>query len=154
MTTATQRQAAIDIGNSIRFQHSQERIRLRSLAPTDSRLRAAQILRENTYPRMKARYLLESVHRFGPVRVGKLIRKAALPAGRLDRKLADLSERERHLIADYLEDLERPAQMSPDFSVEDRAFIQRLCETIAERTTHQAERNRLRAIARKCELGV
>lgn len=154
MTTAAQRMAAMEAGNSIRFQHSQERIRLRSLAPTDSRLRAAQILRENTYPRMKARYLLESVHRFGPVRVGKLIRKAALPAGRLDRRLEELTESERNTIADYLTDLNRPALHSPELSVEDRILVAQVCSAVADNTRHQAQRNRLRAIVRKCEVGV
>lgn len=154
MTTATQRQAAIDIGNSIRLQHSHERARLRSLVPEDARARAATILRENTYPRMKARYLLESVPRFGPVRVGRLIRKAALPAGRLDRRLEELTESERNTIADYLTDLNRPALHSPELSVEDRILVAQVCSAVADNTRHQAQRNRLRAIVRKCEVGV
>lgn len=152
MSTAEQRLRAIEAGNLVRLAHATERKALRSASAAEGRRAAAAILREpGELDRMRVRYLLESINGFGAARIGKLIRRAALAPGRLDRRLVELTERERRLIADHLTDPDRPAAGQPELTADELALIRQLCTAVARRTTHERERARLEEIARKCE---
>jgi len=153
MTKAEQRRIAWEKGNERRFRQAALRKEINALDPTDSRVRVAALFRDpGDFGYVRARYLIESTNRFGPARIGRLIRKAGLQAGRLERRLSELPQRERDTIADYLEDLERPAVFrTPDFTTEDLALLSRICNTVADRTSGPS-RNRLLSIAKKCEL--
>lgn len=152
MSTSEQRLRAIEAGNLVRLAHAAERKALQAASPADARRAAAAILCEpGALGRMRARYLLESVNGFGAARIGRLIRRAGLLPGRLDRRLVELTERERGLIADFLLDLDRPAIDQPELTADELALIRQICTAVARRTTREPERARLEEIARKCE---
>lgn len=150
MTTDAQRKAALDIGNSRRYANAAWRKELRAMSSTDSRLAAAGMFRNPTKDgqHMKARYAIESVKRFGPARMGKLIRKAGLQPGRLDRKICDLTERERNLIADHLTDPNREDLSAPVFSEAELRLIAQMAEV--ERQFSPELSGTLGRIASKC----
>lgn len=152
MTTTAQRLAAIEIGNGRRMLHSSQRKNLQSMDSVESRLTAAAMFRNpGDYEHMKGRYLLESISRFGPVRIGRLIRKTGMMAGTLERKLNDIPQRQRDLIADHLENPHLPGVV-PEFTKTELALMQEVCDSLAKRVRDDNDRARLRSIARKCEV--
>lgn len=151
MTTEEQRTQALKQANARRLTQAALRRKVRALPTDESRQAAAAILRANENGWIKLGYLLGSIHRFGPVRMERLLRKLAMSPGRLERPFGDLTERERNLLADYLEDPNRPGRFPVRFTAGDLAMVQEICSTLADRTAHRAKRDRLRSIARKCE---
>ena len=148
--------AALKLANTKRLAQAEVRRKLRAHTPAESRMTAAAILRDNEKCEryIKLGYLLGSVKHFGPARVGRMMHKLGMPAGRLERPFGDLTERERNLIADYLEDPNRPGRpgrFTPDLTPDDLTILQEICSTLADRTAHKSKRDRLRSIARKCE---
>ena len=146
MTTAEQRLAALETANGRRFAHATTRSHLRSLNPRDSRREAAAILRdpEGELRHMRARYLLESITRFGPVRLGKLIRRTGLGAGRLAVRLGELTDRERHLLAESILDLDC-SQAGAELTPAERHLVG---EVFARLTHHGPD---FQAVAEKCQ---
>lgn len=152
MTTDEQRRQALVGANARRLAHAAIRRHLQSLPSADSRLEAAEMFRhpaEET-EHMKARYVLESIYRFGPVRVGRLIRKTGFAPGRLERKLVDLTEHERGIIADHLLNPHRAVAVRPEFTEAELTLIGQMSQAVAERTFHAEQAKRLERIAEKC----
>lgn len=141
-------------GNNVRYRNAAIRREIFSLDTTASRVAAADAFRNptNDHLAMRASYLLGSVRCFGAVRKGKLIRKCGLAPGRLEQRLCELSERERQLIADHLENPDLPAaKIHEPFTRDELHLIRKMSEAFAERTFHAGQAIRLERIAQKCE---
>lgn len=103
---SAQAMEALNKGNRIRYAQVAERRRLDSMPGPESRREAAAILREPCEDwqwRMKVRYLLMSIRSFGPGKMGMIQRRCGLVSGRFERRLEELSERERKIIAHALD---------------------------------------------------
>ena len=152
MTPDEQRAAALKLGNAVRTRHANFRRAFNALPFEQGKCEAVSILRDDfeAYEDMKARYLIESIHRFGPTRMGRLIRKIGLAQGRLDTPLGELTERERHLIADHLENPDLPAAVSSgSFNTDELELIRLVCTQVAHKTRFGKQRNQLWTIAQK-----
>lgn len=147
MTTAEQRRAALEIANGRRLAHATTRGHLRSLSPRASRREAAAILRapEGELRHMRARYLLESVTHFGSVRLGKLLRRSGLGPGRLAVRLGELTDRERHLLAENILDLDC-SQAGAELTLAER----RLVGEVFARLAHHGPA--FASVAEKCQV--
>ena len=151
MTKKEQQQlGALELANRARLAQADQRRAIAAMAGAEGRQFVASMLRDPTeaQERMRCGYMIRAIDRFGPARTKKLIRKAGLAAGRLDRPIGELSVRERHAIADLLEDLEGPA-VSNDFTHAELALIREFSEALAERIPEK--RDAFHEIASKCE---
>lgn len=144
--TTEQRLAALRTGNGRRLAAAAVRRHLRSLGFVASRREAAAILRdpEGELRHMRVRYLLESITHFGPTRIGKLIRRSGLGAGRLAIRLGELTDRERELLAANIIDLDcstAGAELTPT--------ERRLVGEVFARLAHHG--TAFQSIAEKCQ---
>ena len=109
MTTATlpqpQHMEALALANEVRFAQTDLFRSIRSLPSNDSHERAAAVLREPCEVARGALLgrILQSVKRFGPRRIDGMLLDVGMPRGRLIRRVGELTERERVVLAEWLE---------------------------------------------------
>ncbi len=101
---------ALAIANRTRSARADVLREIRSLDHEESPGLAAVILRDPRAPVEGIRLdkFLGSVNRYGPWRSGRLLVRAGLPPGRLSRRISELSERERHALAEALSPRKEP----------------------------------------------
>ena len=99
--------AALHTANKYRFADAALRRKLKAMDYRDSARKAAKVLRSPTshQQRMKLGYLLNSIHRMGPRRIRQLCRDAGVPSGFLQRRLSELTDRQREALGWRLESL-------------------------------------------------
>lgn len=145
----SQRMEALALANERRAELTQLRRLIAGFPHRQGRSAVASILRAPSpeQERIKADYLLASISRFGPARRGTLLRKVGLAAGRFGRSLSELSERERHLIADHLENPDLPAH-NPEFTDDELELIEKVASRLSRKTNGETG-DLLRSIAFK-----
>lgn len=146
---------ALRSGQDKRLEYADRRRTIKALGYEAGRSEVVATLRDpdEVALRMKARYLIESIDRFGDMRVGRLIRKTQFGYGRLGLPLGELTERERQLLADHLENPDLPAAPGPLYLDDDeRELLRFVCTAVASKTSFGKQRNQLWQIAAK--LGV
>lgn len=134
MARVTQQFEALALANQRRAEQVALRRRINKQPHHRGRAMVVAILRSPTpeQGRVKVAYLLGSIASFGPSRREKLFRKTGLAPGRFERRIADLSERELHLIADHLEDPALPAHTA-NFTGEELALIDAVCTRLSRK---------------------
>lgn len=92
-----QHEMALAKGNAIRLEMARFRKETRALGTAPSRLRLIEQLEKPnaTIARMKLDYFLRCAHRMGPAMSRKLAAKALVDDHRLNRKVGELTLRER-----------------------------------------------------------
>lgn len=99
--------AALRRANAARTGIARVKAEVAALGQADGARRAAMMLRDpdEAVGAMTIDALILSVHRMGAARMVRLFNEARFPVATRHRRVRDLTERQRHLLADILEDL-------------------------------------------------
>lgn len=103
-TPTAQQMQALERGNAVRLEIASRRQQLRSLPELDARRYAADMIDnpDDIASRMKASVLVKEIRHFGDQKVARILRLAGIHA--VERRLSDLTDRQRHIIAEALRD--------------------------------------------------
>lgn len=96
---------ALRLANEVKRAQEAVLCELRHLSKREASERAAAHLRNPSEPvgRLSLDRFLRSLPRYGSFRVGRLLAEVGMPPGRLSRRVRELSERERGVLAGALE---------------------------------------------------